>query len=79
MLNTNVYSVRYLKIWKVQTWSDLKLVLTYKLVHIDVQLEDGPRTRLNKVLTIVETKHVIKLLEAVTIKYSPVSLRCGSS
>jgi len=46
MLNTNVYSVRYLKIRKVQSWSDLKLrVLTYKLVHIDVQLEDGPRTR----------------------------------
>ena len=45
MLNTNVYSVRYLKIRKVQSWSDLKLVLTYKLVHIDVQLEDGPRIR----------------------------------
>lgn len=45
MLNTNVYSVRYLKTRKVQSWSDLKLVLTYKLVHIDVQLEDGPQIR----------------------------------
>ena len=52
MLNTNVYSVRYLKTRKVQSWSDLKLVLTYKLVHIDVQLEDGPQIRSNKLFTI---------------------------